>query len=258
LLPIAHAQWQSGTFIDQATSGMLMNAPDETPVNTTRLTDDEITQLEDHLASSIFAKQAMPLDQIQGFLCAVLSAPEEIPVSQWMPAVLGNPHYENEAQAEEVSALLMRFYEETIADLKEGESVGLLLHRDEGAAEDAYDYAAWCQAYLDGVDFSPVPWDEAGDEEEINELLFPISLLAEEIEPKALKQIKPNDMKELMQECREDLSLIVIDIFEYFLAVRNRPTTVRRDAPKVGRNDLCNCGSGKKFKLCCGAPAKLH
>ena len=27
---------------------------------------------------------------------------------------------------------------------------------------------------------------------------------------------------------------------------------VRRDAPKVGRNDPCPCGSGKKFKKCCG------
>ncbi|MEM1119241.1 MAG: DUF1186 domain-containing protein [Bacteroidota bacterium] len=30
-----------------------------------------------------------------------------------------------------------------------------------------------------------------------------------------------------------------------------RPTTVKRDAPKVGRNDPCPCGSGKKHKKCC-------
>ena len=29
-----------------------------------------------------------------------------------------------------------------------------------------------------------------------------------------------------------------------------RPETV---APKVGRNDPCSCGSGKKYKKCCGA-----
>lgn len=28
---------------------------------------------------------------------------------------------------------------------------------------------------------------------------------------------------------------------------------VRRDAPKIGRNDPCLCGSGKKYKKCCGA-----
>lgn len=28
-----------------------------------------------------------------------------------------------------------------------------------------------------------------------------------------------------------------------------------RTAPKVGRNDPCTCGSGKKYKKCCGAAA---
>ncbi|MEE8170023.1 MAG: SEC-C metal-binding domain-containing protein, partial [Phycisphaerae bacterium] len=28
--------------------------------------------------------------------------------------------------------------------------------------------------------------------------------------------------------------------------------TIRRDVPRVGRNDPCPCGSGKKFKQCCG------
>ena len=31
--------------------------------------------------------------------------------------------------------------------------------------------------------------------------------------------------------------------------------TVRREAPKIGRNDPCPCGSGKKYKKCCGAAA---
>ena len=31
--------------------------------------------------------------------------------------------------------------------------------------------------------------------------------------------------------------------------------TVRREEPKVGRNDPCPCGSGKKYKKCHGAAA---
>lgn len=34
-------------------------------------------------------------------------------------------------------------------------------------------------------------------------------------------------------------------------AERQMPVT--REMPKVGRNDLCPCGSGKKFKHCHGA-----
>ena len=31
------------------------------------------------------------------------------------------------------------------------------------------------------------------------------------------------------------------------------PGTVRNEGPKVGRNDPCPCGSGKKYKKCCGS-----
>ena len=34
-----------------------------------------------------------------------------------------------------------------------------------------------------------------------------------------------------------------------------KPQTVVRELPKVGRNDACSCGSGKKYKKCCGVSA---
>jgi len=34
--------------------------------------------------------------------------------------------------------------------------------------------------------------------------------------------------------------------------MRSMAGTIRNEA-KVGRNDPCPCGSGKKFKKCCGA-----
>ena len=35
----------------------------------------------------------------------------------------------------------------------------------------------------------------------------------------------------------------------------SQPKTVKRQAAKVGRNDPCPCGSGKKYKKCCGKAA---
>jgi preprotein translocase subunit SecA len=32
------------------------------------------------------------------------------------------------------------------------------------------------------------------------------------------------------------------------------PETIVRSEPKVGRNEPCPCGSGKKYKKCCGRP----
>ena len=37
-----------------------------------------------------------------------------------------------------------------------------------------------------------------------------------------------------------------------FVDGRMANQTFRRDQPKIGRNDPCPCGSGKKFKKCCG------
>ena len=45
----------------------------------------------------------------------------------------------------------------------------------------------------------------------------------------------------------------VAELWEITSVNRYKVATVRRDAPKVGRNDPCPCGSGKKFKHCHGA-----
>ena len=48
---------------------------------------------------------------------------------------------------------------------------------------------------------------------------------------------------------------------EYRLGGQKELVPVVRGGPKVGRNDPCPCGSGKKFKKCCAAndaPAGLH
>ena len=196
----------------------------------TPLTDAEIAHLEFLLATPAFAKQSMGLDEIQGFVCAIVSGPERVGPDQWLPAVLGNPDYENAGQAQEVKGLLLRFHQEIVADLNAGESLGLVLNLDEAAAtEGGYDYSAWCQAYIDGVESSKVPWVEAGDEEEINDLLFPISLLAGEIDPKALKQVKPHEMAALLQECREDLPMLAVDIYKYFQSLRDRPKVTAKN-----------------------------
>jgi uncharacterized protein len=53
----------------------------------------------------------------------------------------------------------------------------------------------------------------------------------------------------------------VVAMYQHWLpyrrAVYEREVAVAMQ-PKVGRNEPCPCGSGKKFKKCCGAAANLH
>jgi uncharacterized protein YecA (UPF0149 family) len=47
------------------------------------------------------------------------------------------------------------------------------------------------------------------------------------------------------------------EVDEDFLELPFNPYTdppIRRTEPKIGRNEACPCGSGRKFKKCCGNP----
>ena len=54
----------------------------------------------------------------------------------------------------------------------------------------------------------------------------------------------------------EDLVLAAVDLWDLTHRQRFHVQTIQRDGPKVGRNDPCPCGSGKKLKLCHGAQGK--
>ena len=53
---------------------------------------------------------------------------------------------------------------------------------------------------------------------------------------------------------REQLAKPLSEGFEGDGAKKSKRVTVTKKTPDAGRNDLCPCGSGKKYKKCCGAP----
>jgi uncharacterized protein len=56
----------------------------------------------------------------------------------------------------------------------------------------------------------------------------------------------------LVAEIQAGLADHLLDVRDYWFD-KARPDTVKREGPKVGRNDPCPCGSGKKYKNCHGA-----
>ena len=55
------------------------------------------------------------------------------------------------------------------------------------------------------------------------------------------------------QALHEKSEFVKVDgAWYYTRAIRLGPPPVRLAAPKVGRNDPCPCGSGRKYKQCCG------
>ena len=58
---------------------------------------------------------------------------------------------------------------------------------------------------------------------------------------------------ETLDAAIEDLVVTVADLADLTRERRYKVETVKREAPKVGRNDPCPCGSGRKYKVCHGA-----
>ena len=219
------------------------------------LSTAELDRLERLLVSDTFHEEAMPLDMLQGLFCAIGSAPDLIPPSSWLAVALGDhPVYETAEQAQEILDLVMRFYNQTLLELDSGTGITLyVLSDDEG--ED--DFATWCEGYLEGVVLSETDWDELGEPEEVEELLFPFMLLSGRMREAAeeagdtVPSLK--EEREMRHKAADSLGDAVMAMHSYWLDKRISHRPIRREGPKVGRNDPCPCGSGRKYKSCHGS-----
>ena len=236
-----------------------------------QLADDQLDRLETLLDDPALA-DAMRLDEIQGYLCAALSGPQAIAEEDWLADVLGSEEALETETGREAAQLLRAFASALEAELAAGEPPVLLLYAKEDDENGPSDYLPWCQAYLAGVDAADEDWfeflgekegDEADDDEEqseeisyLDERLFPLMVLTGEAEGAAREHGEDwpegEEREQIASDCEDDLQQAVTDIYRFWLAKRGTPT-IRRGEPKVGRNDPCPCGSGKKYKQCCGA-----
>ena len=219
------------------------------------LDSTELDRLEQLLVSDLFHEEAMPLDMLQGLLCAVASSPDLIPPSRWLPAALGdNPAYETAQQAEEVLDLVMRFYGQTVQELDDGAGFTLYVFPDEQGEDDL---ATWCEGYLEGVMLSEADWYEHGEPEAVEELLAPFMLLSgrmrEAAEEAGDEVPSVEEEQEMRREAAGSMGDSVMAVYAYWFDKRISHAPIRRDGPKVGRNDPCPCGSGKKYKSCHGS-----
>jgi len=227
---------------------------------TNALSMQELSRFEELLALPIFNGKAMSLDKLQGFLCAVISAPDTIAPGQWMQEVFKiGPEHKSMEQVQELMTLMMRFYNGVVSELGENQPIKLILkpHSD---TDQQPDYQTWCEGYILGWGLSAEEWLSPGNEP-LKKLTFPILLLSgafkEEAEMRGKKYLPDDEYAKLQQECADMFPKAVSGIYHYWHS-RMKPVPTKRETPKVGRNEACPCGSGLKFKQCCGKERTLH
>ncbi|MBL0142129.1 MAG: UPF0149 family protein [Betaproteobacteria bacterium] len=219
-----------------------------------RLTDADLDRL-DELLSCAEMESSMTLDAIQGLLCAAASSPQPVPPEKWIPVVLGEGKFNAETQAKEVEQLLLRFHDDTLRQMAGEDGIDILSYPVEEGEEEL---ALWCDGYLEGTQLAEPGWFEMGEDEEVvSELLYPFMLLSGRLKESALEEgeewCSSKEERRLMDEAREAIAADIAKAYHFWFERRVNREPIKREAAKVGRNDPCPCGSGKKYKACHGA-----
>lgn len=215
------------------------------------LTFDEAarSRLMELLDAKSEAHNTMRCDEVQGFMMALLSGPDALNPTNWLPEILGEESLFDAKERTEIERLVMAMAADMRMKLNEKILPDLWFYEDEAGNPDFY---TWCNAYLYALDIVPTDWFEAVDQEEFEDLFYPIMALGGIYDDEENGEVIWHLNEKELTQLESDLPHVLLDIYWYWQAIINKPQTVRREGEKVGRNDPCPCGSGKKYKACCG------
>jgi uncharacterized protein len=233
---------------------------------------DEIFRLFDEAG---LPPAAMRAEMADGYLTACAVGPELPAVHDFLADIFGQttlPICADAQQQEQLLILLLRRYQQIGSAVRlrhpniTPDNVFLPLHSDVDAAQcispyqtDANDnrlgrwkYKDWAEGFRRAVAADPL-WMPLVEDPDTSHLITPLVLFDVGYNP---------DYAELQIDNNQDLEAQLVTMpyrlhqfWRDFNQRLNDPyqEPYQRDAAKIGRNDPCPCGSGRKYKKCCGA-----
>jgi uncharacterized protein len=216
---------------------------------------DPLVELDQLLAALPNADEAPLLTELDGFLAGTLIAPEPIPEDRWLPLI-----WAGESGAPEGFEPPPRLI--ALAKARRAEIAGALIAGGLRYAP-VYDYDGddvpmwelWIEGFARALPLWGGGWTDAieGDDEDLGAALMGLALLVAVARDPEIDPAGEGD--DLIVEAPVMIPYLVETVYRrrHGLArvvMAPEPPPV---SPKVGRNDPCPCGSGRKFKKCCGS-----
>jgi uncharacterized protein len=201
------------------------------------LTDKELDELEDVLVAN-----ETSLPWVEGLFSAILTGPDLVAPSAWLPLVFAEDAFENETVADRMLTLTMRLFNEVNATLQHDPRMLAPEPDDVDSIE------AFCDGYLAGANLHAEWKDDAIGSEQLEGFRIVVGEA-------------PAD-EATFEAQQRSVGSVVAALWAHWeparrASVPEAPSSpppgipATRDAAKVGRNDPCACGSGKKYKKCC-------
>lgn len=211
--------------------------------------------------------------ELQGFLFAVACAPELIQPSEWMPLVFedAEPGYASVDEANQIVSEIVFLYNGINASVI-AETATLpadCVFRDDVLAnlDGAAPIGQWSRGFVRGHTWLEEVWDSyLPDEldEEVGAMLLVLSFFASATVAESFRQETAPDesLDALATSIRRIFPAAVAEYAHLGRSIAQvlaahqeagRPASSRHT---IGRNDPCPCGSGQKYKKCCGTTVR--
>lgn len=224
----------------------------------------EQTNAHDALDQALLAldDRAMVLGELDGFIAGLLVLPEDVPPGEWFSAAFGlgkgqRSVFASIDHANAVLDLVMAYHDEIARTLKATPE----LYQPRFPVEDDGDviWELWIEGFAMAVELRRdrfMAYRQVGGEvagAALSMMMAIDTVFDEHSDPVELGKLG-NKMAALVRES-------VLTLYRHRQSgapLPGTPAFAERANPfasfgKVGRNDPCPCGSGEKFKRCCGA-----
>ena len=201
----------------------------------------------------------MTLSELDGYIVGVLACPETIPPSEWLPHVwgeTGKAEFPDQQTAQATIGAVMAHHNSVVEDMPGSLWVEPIYEVDPNSDDVLWE--PWVDGFTRAMRLRPDAWSrllDQADDETRQTMIFMMALhdiytgqstfTEEEIDEidREAPDLIPNCVATILRQSRPELSS---------QEPANPPVMPVRAAPRPGRNDPCFCGSGRKYKKCCG------
>ena len=227
--------------------------------------DEELDRLNDLLNQIPVEREGMTIVEFDGYVAALIVCPEMILPAEWLPPVWGGDGaFEDIAKAEDIIGAVMDHYNRVAQALAEDpEAYAPVLQVDPNG--DDVVWTPWVDGFERAMRLRASAWEKivlSDDEEAAASINLILAM-------NGFTQGRSELSEEAIAELKQRAPVLIPEFVRNLNAwTKSRwaegrgpggsvPGTEFRadDAPnfgrKVGRNDPCPCGSGRKYKHCC-------
>lgn len=211
----------------------------------------DLERLENFILSDKTADDCMMLSNMDGFLTAVAIGPELINPSEWLPIIFGGrmPSFSTVEEADEIIGIVMARYNEILRQVSKGAKAFEPIYWENKQGQLVAD--DWAQGFLAACDLRKNAWQPLLASKEHKHLFVPIAVhMFDEDGTPSFDIENDEEFRAIFNSAPHLIPDCVVGIDRFWKQARNFYHGPAHH--KVGRNDPCPCGSGKKYKKCCG------